>query len=139
MSQPTRGLYPVIASRDVAASATFFASLLDLRRTFENDWYASLASHDEPTLQLGFVAFDHASIPEPARGALPSGFFVTVEVPDVDAIHARALDMRLPMLVPLRDEPWGQRHFITRGPDDVLIDVVTVIPPSAEFASGYLG
>jgi hypothetical protein len=41
--------------------------------------------------------------------------------------------------VPLRDEAWGQRHFITEDPDGVLVDVVTVIPPGEEFAALYAG
>jgi hypothetical protein len=40
--------------------------------------------------------------------------------------------------VSLRDEPWGQRHFITEDPDGVLVDVVTVIPPAPEFVAQYL-
>ncbi len=43
----------------------------------------------------------------------------------------------LPMLVALRDEPHGQRHFITQDPNGVLIDVIRPIPPSAEFAQQY--
>ena len=39
----------------------------------------------------------------------------------------------------LRDEPFGQRHFITRDPNGVLIDVIKPIPPSAEFAAQYAG
>jgi hypothetical protein len=38
---------------------------------------------------------------------------------------------------PLRDEDFGQRHFITADPNGVLIDVIKPIPPSAEFAELY--
>lgn len=37
----------------------------------------------------------------------------------------------------LRDEDFGQRHFITRDPNGVLIDVIKPIPPSADFAALY--
>ncbi|MFX4229610.1 MAG: hypothetical protein ACFHHU_17570 [Porticoccaceae bacterium] len=40
-------------------------------------------------------------------------------------------------MLPLRDEPFGQRHFITRDPNGVLIDVIKPIPPSAEFLAQY--
>lgn len=43
----------------------------------------------------------------------------------------------LPILLALRDEPFGQRHFITRDPGGVLIDVVKPIEPSAEFLAQY--
>ena len=45
----------------------------------------------------------------------------------------------LPILRTLRDEPFGQRHFITADPNGVLIDVIKPIPPSEEFLSQYLG
>ncbi|MEO0913921.1 MAG: glyoxalase, partial [Pseudomonadota bacterium] len=36
-------------------------------------------------------------------------------------------------------EPFGQRHFITQAPCGALIDVITPIPPSAEFAAQFAG
>ena len=38
------------------------------------------------------------------------------EVADVDAKHTELSAAGLPMLLPLRDEPFGQRHFITQDP-----------------------
>ena len=35
----------------------------------------------------------------------------------------------------LRDEAFGQRHFILADPGGVLVDVIKPIPPSAEFAN----
>ena len=42
------------------------------------------------------------------------------------------------MLKPLTDEDFGQRHFITRDPNGVLIDVITPIPPSPEYAALFV-
>ncbi len=53
-------------------------------------------------------------------------------------MHARVLASGgHDVLLPLRDEAFGQRHFIVAGPGGVLVDVVTPIPPSAEFAALY--
>lgn len=46
-------------------------------------------------------------------------------------MYAKAKAAGLPILIPLRDEAFGQRHFITADPNDVLIDVIKPIPPSA--------
>ena len=63
---------------------------------------------------------------------------VTIEVDDVDAVHERARAARLPIELSLRDENWGQRHFITRDPNGLAVDVVQVIPvTSAEMAGQY--
>jgi len=74
----------------------------------------------------------------PASQRTPGqGVIVTVEVDDVDAVYARARDLQLPIEVHLRDEDWGQRHFITTDPNGLLVDLVKVISPTAEFAASY--
>ncbi|GAB3102088.1 VOC family protein [Isoptericola nanjingensis] len=130
-------LYPVLAVSDVPGAARFYADLLGMTPTFSSDWYVSLRSG---TAELAVVDADHETIPEPARGARAAGVLVTAEVDDVDAVHARVLAAGAhDVLLPLRDEEFGQRHFIVAGPDGVLVDVVTPIPPSAEFAALYAG
>jgi hypothetical protein len=37
----------------------------------------------------------------------------------------------------LRNEAFGQRHFIVEAPDGVLVDVVTPIEPTSEYAGQY--
>lgn len=37
----------------------------------------------------------------------------------------------------LRLDDFGQRHFITSDPNDVLIDVIQPIPPSDEYQEEY--
>jgi len=60
------------------------------------------------------------------------------EVEDVDTEYQRLVkDAGLPVLLDLRSEAWGQRHFITVDPNGVLIDVISIIPPSPEFAEQY--
>ncbi len=43
----------------------------------------------------------------------------------------------LPEVLPLRTEQFGQRHFLVAAPGNVLIDVITVVPPSEEYAAHY--
>lgn len=66
-----------------------------------------------------------------------SGLLINFEVKDVDAVHERVAAAGLPILRSLRDEPFGQRHFITRDPNGVLIDVIKPIPPSEEFLAQF--
>ena len=56
---------------------------------------------------------------------------------DVDAVYERTREAGLPILLAIRDEAFGQRHFITADPNGVLIDIIKPIPPSAEFAALY--
>lgn len=129
-------LYPVLMTDDVARAGAFYRDLLGLDEVFATDWYVSLCAPGDENVQLGIVARDHDSVPAAFR-ARAAGLLVTVEVADVDAVHARAAERGLPFHVTLRDEDWGQRHFITEDPDGVLVDVVKVIAPSPEFAALY--
>ena len=52
-------------------------------------------------------------------------------------MRARCVEAGLPILRSLRDEEFGQRHFITADPGGVMIDVIKPIPPSGDFAAQY--
>jgi len=84
----------------------------------------------------GIVHGDHETIPQEGRGRT-SGLLINFEVRDPDAVYERIVAADLPILRTLRDEPFGQRHFITRDPNGVLIDVIKPIPPSEEFLAQY--
>ena len=64
----------------------------------------------------------------------PSGGLISIEVDDVEAVHARAQAAGMAMPLALRSEPFGQRHFMTVDPAGTLVDVITLIPPAPEYA-----
>lgn len=128
--------YPVLMTQDVPGTAAFYQAHFGFVAAFESDWYVHLQSATDTAVNLAILDGTHATIPEAGRG-MASGLLLNFEVEDVDAVHARLAAAGLPMLLTLRDEPFGQRHFITSDPNGVLIDVITPIPPSAEFATQY--
>ncbi len=113
---------PAVSRPHASGRAEHFGFTL----TFEADWYVSLrhpsAEHIEPAL----VDHRHPTIPDgfrqPARGLL-----LNVEVSDVDAWHERLVAAGLRVALDLRNEAFGQRHFIVEAPDGVLVDVITPI------------
>lgn len=129
--------YPVLMTPDVAAKADFYVRNFGFRPLFESDWYVHLQMTSNPRVNLGIVDRNHATVPEVARGKTGDGVLLSFEVEDPDGAYASLSASGLPMLVPLRDEPFGQRHFITADPDGVMIDIIKPIPPTAEFAAQY--
>jgi catechol 2,3-dioxygenase-like lactoylglutathione lyase family enzyme len=125
-------LFPDICTDDVAASRDFYVALLGFRVAFEIEWYVQLQSPADPNLQLAFVRRGHASVPA-GFGDAPRGVLVTVETKDVDAVHAHARAIGAEIVHALRDEVWGQRHFMAKDPNGLLVDVVQLIPPAPEF------
>ena len=65
------------------------------------------------------------------------GLLLNFEIDDVDAEYARLKAAGLPILRDIKSEDFGQRHFIIHDPAGVMIDVIKVIPPTAEFAAQY--
>ncbi|MBN9220476.1 MAG: VOC family protein [Mesorhizobium sp.] len=132
----TTSYYPVLMTGDVAGTAAFYVTHFGFQPLFESDWYVHLQSVDNESVNLGIVQGDHETIPPEGRGRT-SGLLINFEVVDPDAVYERITAAGLPILRTLRDEPFGQRHFITRDPNGVLIDVIKPIPPSEEFLAQY--
>lgn len=127
-------LYPVLMSSDVAAASAFYKDALRLEATFESDWYVSLRIG---AFELAILAHDHATVPEQHR-SLPRGVILNLEVDDVDEVYQHLTNaIGLTPLLSLRDEDFGQRHFIVEAPDGVMLDVIQPIPPSEQFARAY--
>lgn len=132
----TTSYYPVLMVEDVAATATFYKAHFRFEALFENDWYVHLQSSEDKRVNLGLVRFDHETVPEAGR-APTRGLLINFEVRDPDAVYERVMATGLPILLGLRDEEFGQRHFITADPNGVLIDVIKPIQPSAAFLAQY--
>lgn len=126
--------YPVLMVQDVDASARFYREVLGFETAFEADWYVSLRFDGG---ELAILDSMHETIPHGFRQPV-TGLLLNVEVTDASAEHARLVgELRLAERLPLRDEAFGQRHFIVEAPGGVLLDVIEPIEPSAEFAAAY--
>ena len=137
MASTITSFYPVLMSQQVAQTAAFFQGHFGFVALFDSGWYVHLQSASDPQINLAVLDASHDTVPALRRGTTAQGLLLNLEVADVDAEWAR-LQHQLPILLPLRSEAFGQRHFIAQGPDGVLIDVITPIEPSAEFAAQYL-
>jgi len=133
----TTSYYPVIMTRNVTDTAAFYQRHFGFRPLFEADWYVHLQAEADAQVNLAILDADHDTIPVEGRGRTAAGLLINFEVEDVDAVHARLKQAGLPILLPLRDEAFGQRHFITADPNGVMLDIITPIAPSAEFAASY--
>jgi catechol 2,3-dioxygenase-like lactoylglutathione lyase family enzyme len=126
--------YPVICTDRVAETSDFYVRLFGFEVSFTADWYVSLRRGDD---ELAVLDASHPTIPDGYRRPV-TGLILNFEVDDVDAEYARLVDGEgLAPVLELRDETFGQRHFIVADPAGVLVDVITEIPPSAEYADSF--
>ncbi|MFC5140002.1 VOC family protein [Actinomycetospora rhizophila] len=101
-----------LAVEDPAADAPFWTGLLGLETAMDMGW---VVNHRSGTAQVQLISCD-ASAPEDSR--------VSVEVDDVDAVHAQAVAAGYEIVHPLTDEPWGVRRFFVRTPQGVVVNVL---------------
>lgn len=128
--------YPVIMTDDVAGTIAFYVEHFGFEPLFSAEWYVHLQSKENEHATLAVLDGRHETIPEGGRGKV-SGLILNFEVEDVDIVYDRLKAAGLPIRLDIRDEDFGQRHFITADPNGVLIDIVKPIPPSAEYAALY--
>ena len=128
--------YPVICTDKLTESRDFYTRNFNFEITFEEDWYISLRSKESPVYELALLNYQHPSLPAEFRQPT-TGLLLNLEVADVDQEYDRLKKDGLPIVLDLKSEEWGQRHFITKDPNGLLVDVIQNVPPSEEFAHQY--
>ena len=79
-------------------------------------WIVTLASPANRGAQISLFGRDAEDGRDP---------FVSIEVDDVDAAHARAVELGHEVVYPLRDEDWGVRRFMLRDPGGRVVNVLS--------------
>ncbi|NML21364.1 glyoxalase [Pseudoflavitalea sp. G-6-1-2] len=113
-----------IITDKLAATKTFYTEVLGFGVTFENAFYLLLHTPGN-TAELSFLLPDHPSqqaLFQPAFGG--KGVYLTIEVDDVDGLYEEIKRKNIEIMIELRDEPWGDRHFAIQDPNGVGIDLV---------------
>jgi catechol 2,3-dioxygenase-like lactoylglutathione lyase family enzyme len=110
-----RRIVPDIRSTHLDTSRTFYVEVLGLEVAMDLGFIVTLASPSNPTAQISLMRGDDPSAIHP---------HVSIEVTDVDAVHARAVAQGLEIVYPLTDEAWGVRRFFVVDPDGTIINVL---------------
>ena len=132
-----KGIFPVIATNSVNEARDFYAKHLGFEVVFDAGWYVQLHYHrngSDVPLELAFMLPNNESLPRSLQQAFDGkGVFITIEVDEVDALYDQLREAGYKAEVELRNETWGQRHFIIRDPSGSLLDVIKPIPPAEEY------
>lgn len=110
-----RRVVPDIESTRVEESRDFYVGVFGFELVMDLGFVMTLASPSNPTAQITLMRSDGSS------GVSPQ---ITVEVGDVDHVHAEAVRRGAEVVYPLTDEPWGVRRFFVRDPNGVVINVM---------------
>jgi len=105
---------PNIRSERPAETRDFFVELLGLEVAMDLGWVVSVVSPANPSIQVNIISNDDPAAPG-----------ISVGVADVDAVHARAVELGYEIAYALRDEEWGVRRFMLREPSGTVVNVVS--------------
>jgi catechol 2,3-dioxygenase-like lactoylglutathione lyase family enzyme len=111
-----RRVMPDIRSDRFDECRTFYVELLGFEVAMDMGWIMTFVSPSNPTAQISVLRND-ATAP-----VVPQ---LTVEVADVDAVHAEAVRRGLEIVYPLTDESWGVRRFFVVDPNRVVLNVMS--------------
>ena len=137
-----KSLFPVFVTENLVRAKYFYVEHLGFKVVFEVEWYIQLHSErvDEAPLELAFMLPNLEDQHPSVRPGFPGdGVILTLEFEDVDAIYEEliAREAIQEFVIDVKDEPWGQRHFMFRDPAGILVDAVQTIAPSPEYDQGY--
>lgn len=109
-----RRAVPNVRADRPAESRDFFVDVLGFRVSMDMGWIVAVSSPSEPAVQVNIIGNDDPAAPG-----------ISVEVADVDAVHAKAVERGLEIVYPLRDEEWGVRRFMLREPSGTIVNVLS--------------
>jgi catechol 2,3-dioxygenase-like lactoylglutathione lyase family enzyme len=114
-------LVPDIKSTRRDESRAFYVDFLGLKLGMDLGFVMTFISPSNPTAQISVVRDEVASRLQPN---------MSVEVADVDEVHAQAIRHSLEIGYPLTDEPWGVRLFFVVDPNGTVLNILSHIPSS---------
>jgi uncharacterized glyoxalase superfamily protein PhnB len=135
MIQPNSS-FPIFIVKSIDKAKTFYSNHFDFSAVFENEWYLHLVS--ESGIQVGFMLPDQPTQPKIFHKAYEgTGVIFSLEVEDADLAYSEATKISLDVILELRSEDWGQRHFCIKDPNGVYLDIVQTIESTEEYQQGY--
>jgi catechol 2,3-dioxygenase-like lactoylglutathione lyase family enzyme len=112
---PVRRIVPDLQAADPGASRAFYVDVLGLEIAMDLGWVVTFAAPGNRGAQLTLVQEDAGTS---VRAE------VSIEVDDVDAVHAAAESAGCEIVYPLTDEPWGVRRFFVRDPNGHVLNIL---------------
>ncbi|CZF80866.1 Glyoxalase-like domain protein [Grimontia celer] len=118
-------MFPVMVTSELEAVKRFYETVFGFNAVFYDDtFYLHLVSPSSG-VQLGFLMPEHASQPAFLHPIMhPEGYVVSLEVQDAAKAYTAAKELDLPIAMALKEEIWGQIHFMVEDPAGIRLDIV---------------
>ncbi len=121
--------YPSLVTGKFSETWDFYTTHLGFRTLCESDFYVQLMHPGGA--QIGLLRHElNVPAPELVCGTDGRGFWLNLDVADADAALARLAAAGVEIAAEIADKPWGDRQFVVRDPNGVLIAISHRIAPS---------
>lgn len=104
-----------IAAPNIEQAQAFYGDLLDMEMVMDHGWIRTYATAQSTTPQISIATEGGSGTPVPD---------LSIEVDNLDEVHARALQAGLPIEYGIAVEPWGVRRFFVRDPFGRLVNIL---------------
>ena len=132
-------VFVLVTTDKIADCQAFYSTHFGFARVFESTIYVQMSAPAEAQKAFS-IAFMPPNHPFPNAGPDTfdaKGLLLTIQVADAKRVHEHLHAAGAPILYTLKDEAWGQRHFVTRDPAGVTIDVVQSIDADPHYYDNY--
>ena len=118
-------MFPVMVAPNLEAIKQYYETIFGFNAVFyDPDFYLHLVSPNTGA-QLGFLAPNHNSQPEFLQIIMPTnGYVISLEVKDAAMAYEEAKKLKLKIAMEIKEEVWGQVHFMLQDPAGFRVDVV---------------
>ena len=119
-----QAMFPVMVASNLAEIKQFYTSVFGFNAVFyDAEFYLHLVSNSG--VQLGFLLPEHPTQPQFLQPLMSSdGYVISLEVADAAKAFEEAVSMKLSIAMKLKEEDWGQIHFMLEDPAGFKIDIV---------------
>lgn len=118
-----------IITEKLLETKKFYTEVLNFGVTFENEFYLLLHTPDK-SAEISFLQPNHSSQEPIFQSEFNGkGVYLTIEVENVDEIYSQLKKRGIQIVIEIRDEPWGDRHFAIKDPNGIGIDIVRYTKP----------
>src|SRR5687767_1202792 len=102
-----RRIVPNLATAEPTKAKAVYGDVLRLKLVMDQGWIMAFASSETMKPQVSFMSEGGSGTPVPQ---------ISIEVDDVDNVHARVKSAGYEIVYGPANEPWGVRRFFARDP-----------------------
>ncbi|MDP2218152.1 MAG: VOC family protein [Methanolobus sp.] len=116
-------LFPISVTPNIKECKEFYTRFFSFEVVFEADWYIHLRNESE--VEIAFMMPNLQNQPDFLHEVFSGkGVVLSFEVDDAKAEYERIKKLQASFIQDLKDEEWGQRHFMLVDPAGMVPDIV---------------